>query len=437
MRDLNEHEIIALAKMYQDVCVNRTGMPSYEAVARESATSPSLARNIFFRFVEDGILEDNEGRKPNKFTQDGEYFAAALSLESGVREHKELPLSTKPMRGTDGLLPEGQRLYPPPQTSTRPAPKVEQPSLLGHMSRRLQMRPDALMSVIKRQIITVARDDKDPVTDEECALVLHTMRKYDLDPMVKQIYAFRSRGKLQIVIGYDGWIKTATEKPGYAGFEIVEEGPEIEVLGTKHTVPAWLKGRISSAGRLDTSIKVYFLEWYDNRSDNWKGKPYHRIRMKLFTQHVREHFGISAMDDIDAEVMARPEGYELSAKMQESAVEKKVSIRERMNREQRDKEVAQAQEVEFEEVSEVSATNEAPVPEEQEGGGESERTGEAKSPPPPRSSPSLFDDPQDPGPAPPPETAFQKPGHAPKDALREAIDKMVAEREAATSEVLE
>lgn len=429
MDKLTIQEKAAAVMVYDEVVVNRNPMPSYSQLADVAACSGSGARNILFSLVGKGVLASNAGRKPVKFTDEGEREVAALFL--GVQAGE-----------VDVTPPPEVKVGPPP--AEPPAPPIRRsPSLLDAMSQRLSMKPDALLAIIKNQIISVNRKyDQSPITNEECALVLHTMHKYGLDPMVRQVYAFRSKGRLQIVVGYDGWIKIVQSRREHLGFQITAVGPDIKVPGNKYgmMIPMWMEGKIESEGRIPTSFRIYFLEWFDPNNDIWVAKPYHRYRMKLFIQHAREHYGISLMDDIDAEYVMRAPETRLAQRLEDSLPARKESITKRLQGEQH-MDVTQAEDAEYTEadadgdavVADPDADaaapsgkgeDEAPPPVEQEGEGESGQSGdEAESPPLLRSSPSLFDDEDDPGPAPPPEREFKRAGHDPQAALREAIAK--------------
>jgi hypothetical protein len=406
---MSEREIIALATIYDDIFNEGRGFPPYSRLAERCACSVSYARDTVFALAAAGYLESSDGKKPTAMTPEGEMAGARIWMDdaSGKAPIPEPPEPPEPKK-------------PKNEVAVQEAKKQEKVSLLQTMSNRLSLEPDKLLTILKTQIITV-RDTDPPPTNEECALVLHTMNKYELDPMVKQIYAFRSRGKLQIVIGYDGWVRIAKKQPDYLGIEY-EEGPMIAVPnGNGRKVPEWLKGKIISKGeRLPTSFPVYFLEWYNPGNDSNKKRPYHHLRMKCFTQHVREHFGIAALDEQDAAVLQAPEEASFAESMQQSAARKRAEMAERLS--QREKsEPENAPEVEAEDADFEDVLDQEPEPDPEPG---------------PEPEPEMEPEPDeggDPGPAAQPSDLFDAPAQQadPMAAIRAELARKEAERKAA------
>ena len=174
-------------------------------------------------------------------------------------------------------------------------------SLTDQCAMKFGVDPERMLELVKKTMIS----KKGEITNAEVAMVLHVMNKYDKDPILKQIHAFENKGKLNIMMGYDGWVdevgKAASR--GFLGISFTRESEqEVEVPNSGgKMVPAWIEAFGSWApetGRTPTVYRCYFNEWFvDN--ENWRSRPYHRYRMKAYCQCAREALGIGLSDPVD------------------------------------------------------------------------------------------------------------------------------------------
>jgi len=178
------------------------------------------------------------------------------------------------------------------------------------LAEKFMVDPKELLRVISKQIISVGKDEP-PATQEEVFHVMSVMQAYKLNPFVRQIYAFRSKGKLVISVPLDGWVAMANRNPKYQG--VTYEFPKkpdgsydlVQTSGGKPCWP-WVCATCHVQGRVPTQAFAFLEEWYihgRNAPSNWDMYPTHRLKMKAFTQAVREALGISLFDDADAEQM--------------------------------------------------------------------------------------------------------------------------------------
>lgn len=166
---------------------------------------------------------------------------------------------------------------------------------------------DKLWDIIKNNIISIASKDHDPVTDAEVMHVLTVMNRYSLDPFVKQIYAFRHKGKLQVSVAIDGWVAVANRHDAFEGVEY-EFPPMEEMVDTPAGKKcwSWVKATCHVAGRKPTVAYAFLDEWYapskyNDGTGNWEKYPTHRLKSKAYTLSVREGLGIALYDDADRE----------------------------------------------------------------------------------------------------------------------------------------
>lgn len=166
-----------------------------------------------------------------------------------------------------------------PQTAA-PAP-VQKPSVLGALSQKLNIDPQKLQVVLKRTVFSHCK------TDEEFITMCMVANKYDLDPILKEIYAFPNKtGAVVPIVGVDGWIKIMNREPNFDGIEF-DEGDD------------YCKAIIY---RKDRSHPTAATEWMDecNRgTDPWKRWPKRMLRHKAMIQAARLAFGFAGIYDED------------------------------------------------------------------------------------------------------------------------------------------
>lgn len=172
------------------------------------------------------------------------------------------------------------------------------------LASRLRVSAEDVFDVIKNNIISVGSGPAP--TNAEVMQVMSVMQKYDLDPFVKQVHAFRHRGKLQIAVGNDGWTAIAQRHPGFKGVEYEFPDEMVKTEGGKMCWP-WVKGICHIEGRVPTVKYAFLEEWYvptgpnDKGPSNWSLYPTHRLQGKVYSLVVKEALGISLYDLGDME----------------------------------------------------------------------------------------------------------------------------------------
>lgn len=192
--------------------------------------------------------------------------------------------------------------------SNEPAVHTAEPArrmLSDIVADRLNVEPAKLWKVIRDNVISYNKDREPAPTDEEVMHVLSVMNKYELDPFVKQIHAFRHKGKLQVMVGVDGWITVANRNPNFKGVEY-EFPPMDEMVTTKSGKKCWpwVKATCHVDGRVPTVAYAFLDEWYTETKwgdSAWEKHPTHRLKQKAYTTSVREGLGIALYDEADRE----------------------------------------------------------------------------------------------------------------------------------------
>ena len=158
------------------------------------------------------------------------------------------------------------------------------------MASRIDVDPGKLLATLKNTVFKGANDD------ELLALVV-TANEYRLNPLLKELYAFPSKGGgITPIVGIDGWLKIINRQPNFDGMTV-----DVSEDGESAKATIYLKDRSHPV-----EITEYLSECR-RPSDPWKNMPKRMLRHKAIMQCARVAFGISAIRDEDeASDMAAP-----------------------------------------------------------------------------------------------------------------------------------
>lgn len=170
--------------------------------------------------------------------------------------------------------------------ATRPNLPAGKPSALAVMASRLSVDPDKMMATLKATVFAKA-------SNEEMLALVVVANEYDLNPFLKEIYAFPAKGGgIVPIVSVDGWNKMLIRQPGFNGieFDMVEgeNGKPIACTATIH-----VKGR-----EHPVKITEYFEECYRN-TEPWNNMPRRMLRNRTLCQASRIAFGFAGVMDRD------------------------------------------------------------------------------------------------------------------------------------------
>ena len=162
----------------------------------------------------------------------------------------------------------------------------------------------------------LSNNGKDFITKHDVFTFLVQCANLNLNPMVKQIYGFVSRGKLAIVISIDGWNTIANRSPQFDGMDF-EFGPvrerELNFVKTsysngqrskvttnvKRTVADWIKCIVYRKDRTHpVCVTTFFDEAYTG-SEPWANQPMQMLQNRAFVNSIKKAFNISAYAEDD------------------------------------------------------------------------------------------------------------------------------------------
>lgn len=157
------------------------------------------------------------------------------------------------------------------------------------MADRLNVKEDELQSIVKATIMPA----KVQVSNEQFVSFMAVANEYNLNPLVKEIYAFPAKGGgIQPVVSIDGWIKIANNHPDFDGMTFVDEmddkGYPISITCEIHR---------KSMSRPITTTE--YMSECDRGTEPWKKWPRRMLKHKSTIQAIRYAFGISGIIDPD------------------------------------------------------------------------------------------------------------------------------------------
>jgi len=168
--------------------------------------------------------------------------------------------------------------------------KISDPknTALVEMSRRLDVSAPTLEATLK------ATAFKECKTNEQFVSAVIVANTYRLNPILKEMYAFPSKGGAVIpIVSVDGWISLINRQADLDGMELIENRGDDGAVESI-TCKIYNKNR-----KIPTITTEYMSECCDNTKDTWKRWPIRMLRHKSLIQCARIAFGFSGIYDPD------------------------------------------------------------------------------------------------------------------------------------------
>ncbi len=168
-----------------------------------------------------------------------------------------------------------------PQPQIAPRKKV-----LSLMASRYNIEEGKLLESLKKTVFKDARND------EELIALLIVSNQYNLNPFLKEIYAFPAKGGgIAPMIPIDGWIKLTNSNETFDGVEFEYEDKDEKPYSV--TAKIYRKDRSRP-----TVVTEFYSECYRN-TDPWNKGPRRQMRHKAYMQCARVAFGFGGIFDED------------------------------------------------------------------------------------------------------------------------------------------
>jgi phage recombination protein Bet len=149
------------------------------------------------------------------------------------------------------------------------------------MASRMSVEPTKLYDTLRETVFKKA-------TNEELLALVVVANEYDLNPFLKEIYAFPAKGGGVVpIISVDGWNKMLVRQEQFDGIEFsFEEGEDGKPISCTCTIYCKNRSR-------PVTVKEYYNECYRN-TEPWNNMPHRMLRNRTLCQGSRIAFGFSA-----------------------------------------------------------------------------------------------------------------------------------------------
>jgi phage recombination protein Bet len=179
--------------------------------------------------------------------------------------------------------------------------KAVQKSLVARFAGRLGVEPDKMLSTLRATAFRTGKNDP-AVTNEEMLALLVVAEQYNLNPFLKEIYAFRDqKGGIMPIIGVDGYIRLMQERPEFNGIEFKYDADG-----------EWVEATITRKDRTKPfTVREYLAECRRNTGP-WQQSPQRMLRHRALIQCCRVAFGFGGVyQDDEGEQIALAAGVDL------------------------------------------------------------------------------------------------------------------------------
>jgi phage recombination protein Bet len=160
------------------------------------------------------------------------------------------------------------------------AAEQKRTSLVEKMATKYGLEPNRMMATLK------ATAFKGDVTNEQMAALLIVADQHNLNPWLKEIYAFPSRQGIVPIVGVDGWARIINEHPEFDGMDFEQDEEKCTC-------------RIHRKDRAHPVAVTEYLAECRRPTDPWNTHPKRMLRHKAMIQAARIAFSFAGIYDPD------------------------------------------------------------------------------------------------------------------------------------------
>jgi len=125
------------------------------------------------------------------------------------------------------------------------------------------------------------------VTDAQMTALMLVAQQYNLNPWLKEIYAFPDKGGIVPIVGVDGWARIMNDHPQFDGMEFQQDDESCTCI-------IYRKDRSHA-----TKATEYMNECRRTNTGPWQSHPKRMLRHKAMIQAARLAFGFGGIYDQD------------------------------------------------------------------------------------------------------------------------------------------
>lgn len=167
--------------------------------------------------------------------------------------------------------------------AARQAEQARPRNALELMASRLNLEPNALKNTLVKTAFKGCNNEA------EFVALVAVANEYQLNPMLKEIYAFPAKGGgIVPMVGYDGWVKLMNSHPQFDGIEYIDH---LDSKGNLYAIECVIH-------RKDRSHPIKLMELLDEckrGTEPWKLMPSRMLRNRVTCQAARLAFGFTGI----------------------------------------------------------------------------------------------------------------------------------------------
>lgn len=169
--------------------------------------------------------------------------------------------------------------------------------IIAAMAQHYEMEPARFFATIKATVFPQGKE----VSNEQAAAFLVVAKQYNLNPFIKEIYAFPGRsGGVVPIVSVDGWATLINRQPQLDGIQFEDHLDD--------TILVAVTCRIYRKDRAHATEVTEYMNECRRDTDTWKKWPARMLRHKALIQCARYAFGLVGIYDPDeAERIAETE----------------------------------------------------------------------------------------------------------------------------------
>lgn len=175
---------------------------------------------------------------------------------------------------------------------------AKKPSLLEKMAEEYSLEPAKFWEGVKATIAP-SKSGGQIASDAEIMTYLMVAQQYKLNPFLREIHGFVGKGgKVQVIVGVDGWIKIVNRQPNYGGFEMLHK---LDEKGALVSITCKMKVRDDALAQGFRIVEMteYMSECRMPNKEPWDKWPARMLHHKAFIQAARYAFGVTGVMDED------------------------------------------------------------------------------------------------------------------------------------------
>jgi hypothetical protein len=163
------------------------------------------------------------------------------------------------------------------------------PNIVAVMASKYMLSPEKFTAVVKKTCGLAQ------ATEEEFFAFLLIANQHDLNPLVRELYAFqRPGGGLQFIVGYDGWVTVMNRNPAFRGISFKDD-----IQGGQLVAVTCIIRKAFPDGTIGTVEKTEYMRECKRNTDPWNKMPARMLTIKATNQCVRLAFNLAGVMDPD------------------------------------------------------------------------------------------------------------------------------------------